>query len=84
VTFYGEGFAFKFGDKTATYCIMTTHRLTFLFHQGNFDQKQHYCRPPTHPYFLFPRLKINLKDRHFDTAEVKEREGDCFEGDDGQ
>jgi hypothetical protein len=26
----------------------------------------------THPIFLFSRLKINLKDRHFDTIEVIE------------
>jgi hypothetical protein len=83
VTFYGEDFAPKFGDKPG-YCIMTMHRLTFLFRQGISDQKQHYCRPPTHPTFLFPRLKLNLKNCHFDTVEVKEREGDYFEGDGGQ
>jgi hypothetical protein len=25
--------------------------------------------PPTHPTFLFPRLKIKLKGRHFDTIQ---------------
>jgi hypothetical protein len=42
-----------------------------LYHHGNFYQKQHNCRP----YFaLFPRLKIKLKSRHFDTIEVMEAE----------
>jgi hypothetical protein len=27
-----------------------------------------------HPTFLFPRLKIKLKGRHFDTVEVTEAE----------
>jgi hypothetical protein len=29
---------------------------------------------PTHPSFLFPRLKIKLKGRHFDTTEMMEAE----------
>jgi hypothetical protein len=29
---------------------------------------------PTHPTFLFPRSKIKLKFRHFDTTEVIEAE----------
>jgi hypothetical protein len=29
---------------------------------------------PTQPTFLYPRLKIKLKDRHFDTLEVMEAE----------
>jgi hypothetical protein len=29
---------------------------------------------PTHPTFLFPRLKVRQKDRHFDTTEVMEAE----------
>jgi hypothetical protein len=29
---------------------------------------------PTHPAFLFPRLKVKLKGRHFDTIEVIEAE----------
>jgi hypothetical protein len=45
-----------------------------MFHQGIFYQKRRdYCPHP--PYFsLFPRLKIKLKDRHFDTVEVIEAE----------
>jgi hypothetical protein len=29
---------------------------------------------PTHPTFLFPRPKIKLKGRHFETREVMEAE----------
>jgi hypothetical protein len=29
---------------------------------------------PTHPTFLFPRLKLKLKGRHFDTIEAIEAE----------
>jgi hypothetical protein len=47
-----------------------------LFHQGIFfNEKRQYCRPATPPYFtLFPRLKLRLKGRHFDTVEVTETE----------
>jgi hypothetical protein len=52
--------------------------LASFFHQGIFYHKQHDChpRPPTSPDFdsydftPFPRLKIKLKDRHFDAIEV--------------
>jgi hypothetical protein len=44
----------------------------FIFHQENFWQKQHDYRPPSNLFSLFPRLKIKLKGRHFDTTEVME------------
>jgi hypothetical protein len=50
---------------------MTTHRFTLPFSPENFDQKQHECRPPTLLYSV-SRLKIKLKDRHFDTTDVIE------------
>jgi hypothetical protein len=34
----------------------------------------HVGREPTYHFFLFPRLKIKLKGRHFDTIEVMEAE----------
>jgi hypothetical protein len=43
-----------------------------LFHQGFFYQST-MAVVPHPPYFsLFPRLKIKLKGRHFDTTEVME------------
>jgi hypothetical protein len=44
----------------------------FLFHQGISGKKKQDCCPHTHPIFLFPRLKIKLKNCHFDTTEVME------------
>jgi hypothetical protein len=35
---------------------------------------EHDCHPPASLFLLFPRLKIKLKDRHFDTTEVIEAE----------
>jgi hypothetical protein len=44
------------------------------FSSRDFDQKLYECRPH-HLYFpLFLRLKIKLKDIHFDTSEVIEAE----------
>jgi hypothetical protein len=79
VTFYCdcvkmcEDFAPNFSDKRTDRCITTMHRLTFPSLPGNVCQKQHDCHP-THPTFLFLRLKIKLKGRHFDTTEVIEVE----------
>jgi hypothetical protein len=66
-----EDFTSNFGDKKTGCCI--THGLTLAFSPENLHKK-HDCRP--HPPFfsLFPRLKIKLKGRHFDTIEVMEAE----------
>jgi hypothetical protein len=54
---------------------MTTHRLTFPFSSGIFFYQKQSGFPPHPSYFpLFPRLKIKLKGRHFDTDEVIEAE----------
>jgi hypothetical protein len=53
-----------------------------IFHQGIFYQKQHvsHLLPPASPElvhcdsYLFPQLKINPKDHHFNTLEVIEAE----------
>jgi hypothetical protein len=42
----------------------------FLFHQGILDKSNMTVVPHPHYFPLFPRLKITLKDRHFDTIEV--------------
>jgi hypothetical protein len=46
----------------------------FLFHKGIFDQKRTWLLSPTQPTFLFPRLNLKLKGRHFDTTEAMEAE----------
>jgi hypothetical protein len=46
----------------------------FLFHQGFFFSENNTAVAPTHHTFLFPRLTIKLKGRHFDTIEVMEAE----------
>jgi hypothetical protein len=74
VTSYGdyvkmcEDFAPNFDGKRTDCCI------TLLFHQGIFHQNQHDCRPPPNLLFSVSRLKIKLKDSHFDTTEVMEAE----------
>jgi hypothetical protein len=51
---------------------MTMNHLAHLFPPGSFCPK-HITVVPHPPYFsLFPRLKIKLKDGHFDTTEVME------------
>jgi hypothetical protein len=65
-----EDFAPNFGDKRTGCCVTTTHRLTLPFSPGNFLPKQRVPHPPY--FFLFSRLKIKLKSRHFDTIEVME------------
>jgi hypothetical protein len=80
VTFCGdrvklcEDFAPNLGHKRTGCCITTTHRLTLPFSPGNFLPKTAWLPSPTHSTVLFPRLKIKLKGRHFDTAEVLEAE----------
>jgi hypothetical protein len=46
----------------------------FFSHKGIFHQNQHDCRPNLSYFSLFPRLKMKLKGRHFDTIEVIETE----------
>jgi hypothetical protein len=53
----------------------------FLFHQGTFDQKQHYCRPSTNLLaWLSPLRRFSVSpiedktDRQFDTIDVIEAE----------
>jgi hypothetical protein len=47
---------------------------TFFSTREFFFTKNNMTVVPTHPNFLFPRLKIKLKVRHFDTNEVIEEE----------
>jgi hypothetical protein len=80
VTFHGncvkmcEDFVPNLGDKTTGCCITTTHQLTLHFSPGNSWTKTTQFSSPTHPIFLFPRLKVKLKGFHFDTIEVNEAE----------
>jgi hypothetical protein len=64
-----EDFAPNFGGKRTDCCITTVHRLAFRFSPEN-------CCLSVLPYstLLFPRLKIKLKGRRFDTTEVVEAE----------
>jgi hypothetical protein len=69
-----EDFASNFDNKELAVASRqcTSH---FIFHQGIFDQKQNHCHPPSiYLTFLFSRLKIKLKGRHFDGTEVIETE----------
>jgi hypothetical protein len=45
---------------------------SFFSYQGTYYQKQYDFRPPTTLISSFPRLKIKLKGRHFDTTDVIE------------
>jgi hypothetical protein len=70
-----EDFAPNFDDKITGCCITTTHRLTLPFSPGNFVTKNSMTVIPNPPCFsLFPRFKIKLRGRHFDTIEVTEAE----------
>jgi hypothetical protein len=64
-----EDFAKNFSYKITGCYITTTFRLTLPVSTGNFFTKIN------HPTFLFPRLKIKLKGRHFD----RRRFTDCSE-----
>jgi hypothetical protein len=54
------------GYETTDSCITTAHRLTLPFSPGSFWPKTTRLSPPTHPNFLFPRLKVKLKGGNFD------------------
>jgi hypothetical protein len=62
-----EDFAPNFGDKRTVCCITTTQHLTLPFSPVNFFMKSNMI-VVTHPsyFFHFPRLKVKLKDCHFD------------------
>jgi hypothetical protein len=62
-------------DKRTGCCIMTTHSLTLPFSPRNFWPKTTWLSSST----LFPRLKIKLKGRHFDTIEVTEEESQAVQ-----
>jgi hypothetical protein len=64
----------NFGDKRTGYCIATTHHLTLPFSPKHFLRKATLRSSASHPTFLFHRLKIKQKVRHFDTIEVIEAE----------
>jgi hypothetical protein len=67
-----EDFAPNFGDKRTGCYITTTYSHTSFFTR-EFLSKNNMTAVPHPPYFsLFSRLKIKLKDRHFDTIEVTE------------
>jgi hypothetical protein len=70
-----DDFAPNFVDKRTGCCITTTSRLTLLLSPAIFFIKNNITVVPHPTYFaLFPRLKIKLKGRHFDTTEVLEAE----------
>jgi hypothetical protein len=70
-----EDFAPNFGHKRSASCITTTRGLKLLFRQGFFLPKNNITIVLDPAYFSpFPRLKIKLKDRHFDTIDVIEAE----------
>jgi hypothetical protein len=84
VTFYGdylevcEDFAPNFGDRTTGCCIMTTQSHASFFPR-EFFTKNNMTVVPHPPYsFLFPRLKLQFKGRHFDTNEVIEAESQAM------
>jgi hypothetical protein len=65
-----EDFSPNFGDNTNVCRITTKHVLALPFSPGSIWKKTAWLSYPIHPTFLFPRLKIKLKSRHFDTIEV--------------
>jgi hypothetical protein len=69
----GEDFAPKFSYVRTGCYIMTTHLITLPFSSGIFFNQNNRIVAPNPSYFtLFPRLKIKLQSRHFDTIEVIE------------
>jgi hypothetical protein len=68
-----EDYAPNFGHKRSGCCFATTYSLTH-FTRDSFTKRN--VTDALHPpYFtLLPRLKINLKSRHFNTIEVMEAE----------
>jgi hypothetical protein len=61
----------NFGNKRTSCFITTVHHLTLPFHQRNFFTKNNITVLPHLSHVcLFPRLKVELKGRHFDTIEL--------------
>jgi hypothetical protein len=54
--------------------MTTTHRLTLPLLPGNVSPKSLTVVPQPPYVSLFPRLKIKMKGRHFDTIEVIKEE----------
>jgi len=71
------------GDQVSGFCIMTMLLPTQHWVCGSFSRKtgwQQLCTPPCSPdlaprdFFLFPRMKIDLKGKHFQNVEeVREK-----------
>jgi hypothetical protein len=67
--FYGERVKIC-EDFAGNFSVASTHRLTLPFYQSNLTKNNMTSFPPY--VFLFPRLKIKLKGRHFDATVVIE------------
>jgi hypothetical protein len=70
-----EDFGQNFGDRRTQCCITTIKPSHTSVFTGKFLTKNNLTVVPHPPYFfVFPRLKMKLKRRHFDTTEVTEAE----------
>jgi hypothetical protein len=69
-----EDFVSNFGDRSTGCCTTTTHRLTLRLSPGNFFTKTTWLSFPTHPNFLFARLRTKQEGHHLDTTVVTEAE----------
>jgi hypothetical protein len=68
-----EDFVPNFGDKITGCCITIMHCFKLPLSPQNFLTESSMAVVPHPPYIsLFPRLKMKLIDRHFDTTEVIE------------
>jgi hypothetical protein len=83
-----EDVAQNFGDERTGCCITTTHLLTLTFSPGKCLTKNNMSVVPHPPYSpdlapcnfsLFPRWKIKLKGRRFDTTEAIDAESQAVQ-----